>query len=114
MKVLPFSDIHGDLGALELLVTEETDPFISAGDPSTFGRKLKGSSRALEQQLASRSISLSTSRRTARCSTRSVEAGMLAAAFSASGSSASHRSAATSTNAPGRATALAQPSVSFR
>jgi hypothetical protein len=113
MKVLPFSDIHGDLGALELLVTEEADPFISAGDPSTFGRKLKGSSRALEQ-LASRSISLSTSRRMARCSTRSVEAGMLAAAFSASGSSASHRSAATSTNAPGRATALAQPSVSFR
>jgi predicted phosphodiesterase len=71
MKVLLFSDIHGDLGALKLLVTEEADLYISAGDLSTFGRGLKGSSEAPEQ-LASRSIWLSASRRTARCSTRSV------------------------------------------
>jgi len=48
MKVLVFSDIHGDLQALKLLVTEQADLYISAGDLSTFGRGLEGCGEALE------------------------------------------------------------------
>jgi hypothetical protein len=47
LNVLLFSDIHGDLRALELLVTEEADLYIAAGDLSTFGREPQGCGEAL-------------------------------------------------------------------
>lgn len=40
MKILVFSDIHGDLLALERLVAVEADYYFSAGDLSTWGRDL--------------------------------------------------------------------------
>jgi Icc-related predicted phosphoesterase len=40
MKVLVFSDIHGDTRALERLLVQPADLYISAGDLSTFGRGL--------------------------------------------------------------------------
>lgn len=40
MKVLIFSDIHGDLCALERLVAQPADLHIAAGDLSIFGRGL--------------------------------------------------------------------------
>ena len=40
MKVLIFSDIHGDARALEKIVARPADIYISAGDLSTFGRGL--------------------------------------------------------------------------
>ena len=40
MRVLIFSDIHGDTRALEKLVAQPADIYISAGDLSTFGRAL--------------------------------------------------------------------------
>ncbi len=40
MKVLIFSDIHGDIRALEQLVSQPADVYIAAGDLSTFGRAL--------------------------------------------------------------------------
>jgi uncharacterized protein len=40
MKVLIFSDIHGDMRSLEHLVAQSADIYISAGDLSTFGRGL--------------------------------------------------------------------------
>jgi uncharacterized protein len=40
MKVLLFSDIHGDVRALERLVAEAADIYISAGDLSNFGKML--------------------------------------------------------------------------
>jgi uncharacterized protein len=40
MKVLVFSDIHGDLRALEQIVTRQADIYISAGDLSNFGKGL--------------------------------------------------------------------------
>jgi len=40
MKVLIFSDIHGDARALERLVHREADIYIAAGDLSTFGKGL--------------------------------------------------------------------------
>ena len=40
MKVLIFSDIHGDTLALEKLVSQPADVYIAAGDLSTFGRSL--------------------------------------------------------------------------
>ena len=40
MKVLIFSDIHGDIRALEKLVSQPADVYIAAGDLSTFGRAL--------------------------------------------------------------------------
>ena len=40
MKVLVFSDIHGDTRALEKLVTQPADVYIAAGDLSTFGKDL--------------------------------------------------------------------------
>ena len=40
MKILIFSDIHGDVRALEKIVAQPADVYISAGDLSTFGRGL--------------------------------------------------------------------------
>ena len=40
MKVLIFSDIHGDTGALEKLMAQPADVYIAAGDLSTFGKGL--------------------------------------------------------------------------
>ncbi len=40
MKVLIFSDIHGDIRALERLVAQPADVYISAGDLSNFGKML--------------------------------------------------------------------------
>ena len=41
MKLLIFSDIHGDLGALERLMGMEADYYIAAGDLVNFGRGLE-------------------------------------------------------------------------
>lgn len=41
MKVLIFSDIHGDLRALENRVAEPADIYIAAGDLATFGKGLE-------------------------------------------------------------------------
>jgi uncharacterized protein len=40
MKILIFSDVHGDLRALERLAAQPADIYIAAGDLSTFGRGL--------------------------------------------------------------------------
>jgi len=40
MKVVVFSDIHGDIRALEKIVSEPADVYIAAGDLSTFGKSL--------------------------------------------------------------------------
>ncbi|HVB58696.1 MAG TPA: metallophosphoesterase [Candidatus Acidoferrales bacterium] len=40
MKILIFSDIHGDLRALERIVSQPADLYIDAGDLATFGRGL--------------------------------------------------------------------------
>jgi len=40
MKVLIFSDIHGDLRALERIVEQPADIYIAAGDLSNFGKGL--------------------------------------------------------------------------
>lgn len=40
MKILIFSDIHGDLRALEKIVAQPADIYIAAGDLSNFGRGL--------------------------------------------------------------------------
>lgn len=41
MKLLIFSDIHGDFGALERVMARPADVYIAAGDLSTFGRGLE-------------------------------------------------------------------------
>ncbi len=41
MKILIFSDIHGDVRALERIVAQPADVYIAAGDLSTFGRGLE-------------------------------------------------------------------------
>jgi uncharacterized protein len=40
VKVLIFSDIHGDIRALEKIVAQPADVYIAAGDLSTFGKGL--------------------------------------------------------------------------
>jgi len=40
MKILIFSDIHGDLRALEKIAAQPADIYIANGDLSTFGRGL--------------------------------------------------------------------------
>jgi uncharacterized protein len=40
VKILIFSDIHGDLRALEKIAAQPADIYIAAGDLSTFGRSL--------------------------------------------------------------------------
>ncbi len=41
MKVLIFSDIHGDLRALERIASQQADVYISDGDLSNFGKGLE-------------------------------------------------------------------------
>ena len=41
MRVLIFSDIHGDMRALERIVAQPADLFIDVGDLATFGRGLE-------------------------------------------------------------------------
>lgn len=41
MKILVFSDIHGDTRALEKLIAKPADIYIAAGDLSTFGRGIE-------------------------------------------------------------------------
>jgi Icc-related predicted phosphoesterase len=41
MKIMIFSDIHGDLRALERALEQPADIYISAGDLSTFGKGIK-------------------------------------------------------------------------
>lgn len=41
MRVLVFSDIHGDLRALDRIVAQPADVYIAAGDLATFGRGLE-------------------------------------------------------------------------
>lgn len=48
MKVLVFSDIHGDLRALERLAAQPADIYVAAGDLSTFGRGLERGGEILE------------------------------------------------------------------
>jgi uncharacterized protein len=48
MKILIFSDIHGDIRALERVVAQTADVYIAAGDLSTFGRGLERSSEVLK------------------------------------------------------------------
>lgn len=47
MRILIFSDIHGDTRALEKLVAQPADIYISAGDLSTFGKALEKCGDAL-------------------------------------------------------------------
>jgi len=47
MKVLIFSDIHGDMRALDRLLARPADTYIAAGDLSTFGRDLAHSGELL-------------------------------------------------------------------
>ena len=53
MKILIFSDIHGDMRALEQVVSQPADIYIAAGDLSTFGRVLDRCAEVL-QPLAER------------------------------------------------------------
>jgi Icc-related predicted phosphoesterase len=41
MKILIFSDIHGDIGALRRLISRPANLYVSAGDLSNFGRGLE-------------------------------------------------------------------------
>lgn len=41
MKILLFSDIHGDLRALERVIAQPADVYIDVGDLATFGRGLE-------------------------------------------------------------------------
>jgi len=47
MRILLFSDIHGDVRALERLLRQPADVYIAAGDLSTFGRDLDRCAAAL-------------------------------------------------------------------
>lgn len=47
MKILIFSDIHGNTGALERLMAQPADVYIAAGDLATFGRGLDTCGRTL-------------------------------------------------------------------
>jgi len=47
VKVLIFSDIHGDLRALARIVAQPADVYICAGDLATFGRGLEPCGKAL-------------------------------------------------------------------
>ncbi|HXO88405.1 MAG TPA: metallophosphoesterase [Candidatus Acidoferrales bacterium] len=48
MKVLIFSDIHGDVRALARIVGQPADVYICAGDLATFGKGLEKCGKALE------------------------------------------------------------------
>ena len=47
MKILIFSDIHGNTSALERLMAQPADLYIAAGDLATFGRGLEACGRTL-------------------------------------------------------------------
>ena len=48
MKVLIFSDIHGDLRALDRIVAQPADVYIAAGDLATFGKGLERCAEVLK------------------------------------------------------------------
>jgi uncharacterized protein len=48
MKILIFSDTHGDIRSLERIVAKPADVYIAAGDLSTFRKKLDSCSEALK------------------------------------------------------------------
>jgi uncharacterized protein len=48
VKVLIFSDIHGDVRALAQIVAQPADVYICAGDLATFGKGLEKCGKALE------------------------------------------------------------------
>ncbi|MFZ3218335.1 MAG: metallophosphoesterase [Candidatus Acidiferrales bacterium] len=48
MKILIFSDIHGDLRALERVVAQPADIYIAAGDLSNFGKGLENCGKILQ------------------------------------------------------------------
>lgn len=48
MKVLIFSDIHGDVRALAQIVAQPADVYVCAGDLATFGKGLEKCGKALE------------------------------------------------------------------
>jgi hypothetical protein len=48
MRILLFSDIHGDTRALERILAAPADLYISAGDLSTFGRALERCGEVLQ------------------------------------------------------------------
>lgn len=50
MKILFFSDIHGDLAALTRLMAMEADHYICAGDLSNFSRNLDACGEVLQQR----------------------------------------------------------------
>jgi Icc-related predicted phosphoesterase len=50
MKLLVFSDIHGDYAALERLVAEEADLYIAAGDLTSWGRGLDACGEILKKR----------------------------------------------------------------
>jgi Icc-related predicted phosphoesterase len=48
VRVLIFSDVHGDVGALARIVAQSADVYICAGDLATFGKGLEKCGKALE------------------------------------------------------------------
>ena len=50
MKLLIFSDIHSDLGALERLMETEADYYVAAGDLVNFGRGLERCGEILKRR----------------------------------------------------------------
>ncbi len=50
MRLLIFSDIHGDMRALERLMNTEADYYFAAGDLATFSRGLERSAPLLERK----------------------------------------------------------------
>lgn len=48
MRILIFSDTHGDLRSLERIVAQPADIYIAAGDLSTFRKKLDKCGEALK------------------------------------------------------------------
>jgi predicted phosphodiesterase len=48
VKILIFSDIHGDLRALDRIVAQPADLYIAAGDLATFGKGLERCGEALK------------------------------------------------------------------
>ncbi|HTR48474.1 MAG TPA: metallophosphoesterase [Verrucomicrobiae bacterium] len=48
MKILIFSDIHGDLRAIERILAQPADVYIAAGDLATFGKGLERCAEALK------------------------------------------------------------------
>jgi len=48
MKILIFSDTHGDIRSLERIVAQPADVYIAAGDLSTFRKKLDACAEALK------------------------------------------------------------------